>query len=271
MLPRTLLPLALAAALALPAEAQTTHFVDNGPNFDFVPANITIDVGDTVTWVWKGGVHTVYSSTGGLPNGIFDNGTASGETGYTFSVTFDAAFVAANPVPNNVYEYICTIHVGFGQVGTVTVDMPASFSSYGCSAPAGSLTSIVGSPTVGGTWRLGVDNPFATQGAGSLAFLGGSSSAAAGYPCGPLLPGFGMSGPGALGELLIDISAPNPILQVGPVGYDGSSPAVFILNLPNLPTLAGASVFLQGMILDPAPGASVVLGLTDGIAATIGA
>ena len=268
MIARLLLPLALLAA---PAAAQTTHFVDNGPSFSFAPANLTINLGDTVTWVWKGGTHTVYSSTGGLPNGIFDSGTATSTVGTQYSVTFDAAFVSANPVPGNVYEYICTIHSSLGQDGTVTVNIPAAVASYGCAAPAGTLTEISGSPKVGGVWRVGVDNPFATQAPGSLAFLGGSSVPAFGYPCGPMLPGFGMSSPGAAGELLIDLSAPNPILQVGPIAWDGSNPAVFILPLPNLPSLAGASVYVQGMMLDAAPGATVTFGLTDGLAATIGA
>ena len=74
-----------------------TWFVDNGPGFAFLPQDLQIQVGDTVTRVWKGGVHTVYSSTGGLPNGIFGSGTAAGDVGHTFSVTFDAAFLAANP------------------------------------------------------------------------------------------------------------------------------------------------------------------------------
>jgi plastocyanin len=269
MLSRLLLALG-TALLALPAAAQTTHLVDNGPSFSFAPKHLTIQVGDTVTWVWKGGAHSVYSSTGGLPNGIFGSGAVTSVAGHTFSVTFDQAFLTANPVPNDLYEYICTIHVSLGQTGTVKVEWPAAVASYGCSAPAGSLTNVAGAPQVGGAWSLGVDNPFGTQGAGSLAFLAMSTKAAPGYPCGLALPGFGMAGAGAAGELLIDLTAPNPVLQVGPVAYDGASPAVFALNLPSLPSLAGATVFAQGVVVDAAPGARVTFGLTDGIAATIG-
>src|SRR5688572_13195495 len=99
----------IAAALLLLssfAAAQTTHIVENGPGFDFIPADLTVQMGDTVTWVWKGGVHTVTSQTGDLPNGIFAS-VIEGTIGYTFSVTFDSAFVGANPVPNNVYDYYC--------------------------------------------------------------------------------------------------------------------------------------------------------------------
>ena len=224
-----------------------------------------------MTWVWQGGIHTVYSSTGGLPNGIFQNGTATGKDGYTYSVTFDAAFVAANPVPNDVYEYICTIHSTFGQTGTVKVEFPASVVTYGCTAPVNTLQSLSGSPTVGGSWTVGVTNNLATQSAGALAFVAASATAAPGYPCGPGLPGFGMSGAGASGELLISVAPPNPLLQVGPLPWDGVSPTPFPLTIPSLPSLAGANIFLQGLMFDPAPAATVQFALTSGIAATIGA
>ena len=59
----------IAAALFLCASltaAQTTHLVDNGPGFDYSPSALTVQVGDTVTWVWQGGVHTVTSSTASI-------------------------------------------------------------------------------------------------------------------------------------------------------------------------------------------------------------
>ena len=193
----------LSAALLVAGslQAQTTHFVDNGPGFDFVPQNVTIQLGDTVTWVWKGGLHTVDSGVLGVPDGAFTSGPVIDTVGHTFSVTFDAAFVAANPVPGGVYNYYCIIHGPLGQVGTVVVNQPPAVTAYGCLNPAGSLTTLAGKPAVGDTWRLGVDNPLGTQPAGSLAFV---SLASAGrppaFPAGWLCPASAWRGPGRWGS-----------------------------------------------------------------------
>jgi plastocyanin len=259
---------ALFLAPALPA-AQTTHFVDNGPGFDFAPSALTIEVGDTVTWVWQGGLHSVYSSTDGFPNGIFGSGTVTDVVGHTFSVTFDQAFLAANPLPGSVYEYICTIHASFGQQGTVTVQQSPAVTEYGCLNPADSLASVAGAPAVGTTWTVSADNPLATQSVGSLAFLAVASTPAAAYPCGLGLPGFGMGGVGAVGELLIDLAPPNPLVTAGPLPWLGA-PVSFALAIPSLPALVGAEVYLQGLLVDVAPGAPVVFGATSGLRATLG-
>lgn len=44
------------------ASAQTTHVV-NQVGFTFVPADITVNPGDTVEWHWFSGIHTVTSGT----------------------------------------------------------------------------------------------------------------------------------------------------------------------------------------------------------------
>ena len=69
----------------------------------------------------------------------------------------------------------------------------------------------------------------------------------------------------------ISVTPPNPLLQVGPLPWDGVSPTPFPLTIPSLPSLAGANIFLQGLMFDPAPAATVLFALTSGIAATIGA
>ena len=88
--------------------------------------------------------------------------------GITFSVTFDQAFVDANPVSGGVYDYFCIVHIGFGMTGTVTINQGVP---YGCGVnPPGSLTTLSGKPQIGTTWTLGIDNPLGTQPSG-LAFL----------------------------------------------------------------------------------------------------
>ena len=161
-------PLALAAGLLLAgvAGAQTTHFVTVGPNFDFVPEDITISLGDTVQWDWAGGFqHNVESGKDSVPDGIFNSGVpVIGPA--SFSVTFDSAFVTANPVPGNSYDYYCIVHESFFDMeGVVRVMVP-----YGCINPGSSLSTPGGGPRVGANWVVGVDNPvFGGQTPGSLA------------------------------------------------------------------------------------------------------
>lgn len=95
-------------ALANPVQAQTTHIVTVGDNF-FSPANLTIQVGDTVRWT---------NAVGGNPHDVtaddlsFASETASS---FTFNVTFDTP---------GVFGYYCTIHgsPGSGMSGTITVE-----------------------------------------------------------------------------------------------------------------------------------------------------
>ncbi len=110
------------AALGLlgsPAAAQTTHQVDiNSITFD--PPTLDIDVGDTVDWVWVTGFHNVESGAAGIHNGIFRSGDPVSAPN-TYSLTFDAAFLASNPVAGNSYDYFCFVHQAFGQEGTINV------------------------------------------------------------------------------------------------------------------------------------------------------
>jgi plastocyanin len=100
--------------------------VGPGGGTTFVPPNITIPAGQTVTWQWAPGIgpHSVTSGVcdtnicspgpvGGPPPINFDSGFITGApvTGTTFSQTF----------PNNgVYTYFCKVH-GVMMQGTVNV------------------------------------------------------------------------------------------------------------------------------------------------------
>lgn len=92
-------------ACATTAHAQTIHTVTVGNNF-FSPANLTIQVGDTVRWINAadgGPVHNVTGDTWGSPQ------TAES---FTYSRVFDE---------EGVEDYLCTIHPGSMQ-GTITVE-----------------------------------------------------------------------------------------------------------------------------------------------------
>lgn len=117
-----LLVLAVASIGALAQAAgggPTTHTVQLF-SLSFSPNSLTIDQGDTVDFVWVTGVHNVESGVDGDFDGAFSSGSPVSDPN-TFSVTFDGAFLAANPMPGNVYDYYCIVHLGGGMTGTITV------------------------------------------------------------------------------------------------------------------------------------------------------
>ncbi|HNU45927.1 MAG TPA: PQQ-dependent sugar dehydrogenase [Phycisphaerae bacterium] len=102
-----------------------TTNVSVGPNFDFIPADVTIEIGDTIHWFWAGGLHNVESGVDGAYDGNFRSGNATSSTATVFDVTFNAAFLAAHPMPGNYYPYYCIVHFVMGMVGSVTVEPDA--------------------------------------------------------------------------------------------------------------------------------------------------
>jgi plastocyanin len=83
-----------AAKTSTPAGAAQPNSVAIA-DFQFTPADITVKVGDTVTWTNNGpSAHTVTAD-----DGSFDSGSLA--QGKTFSHTFQTA---------GTFSYICTIH-----------------------------------------------------------------------------------------------------------------------------------------------------------------
>lgn len=79
-------------------------------NNTFQPADITITVGTTVTWVNEDSyVHNVLSGTRGNPTGMIESPDIQG--GKTFSYTFEE---------NGTFEYYCFYHPGMSAIITVT-------------------------------------------------------------------------------------------------------------------------------------------------------
>ena len=101
------------AAASAPTAQAALHVVDQ-VGLEFQPADLTVDQGDTVRWVWSGGTHTVTNGTGGDDDDagtLFDASLTSGST------TFDYVFTAAG-----TYPYFCRPHEALGMKGTITVD-----------------------------------------------------------------------------------------------------------------------------------------------------
>jgi plastocyanin len=77
----------------------TTHIVKVGqPTLPFDPELVVINVGDTVTWTWVAGMHSVQSGPNYFPptceaDGIFDSGPrSSGTFSYTFTTPGNYGF-----------------------------------------------------------------------------------------------------------------------------------------------------------------------------------
>lgn len=108
--------LAAAAALAILAgPALAAEFEVSVSNFAFDPEELTVQVGDTVTWTNEQGLHNVNAP------GFFrcaDGCDGEGGNGdpalppWSFSRTF---------TQEDVINYACEIHVAFGMTGRVTV------------------------------------------------------------------------------------------------------------------------------------------------------
>lgn len=91
------------------------HTVEVSSN-EFTPADITINVGETVGWTNLGGNHNVNGTQATYPNNpeSFGNGGASNSS-WTYEYTFSTV---------GFYDYQCDPHVGLGMVGTITVIDP---------------------------------------------------------------------------------------------------------------------------------------------------
>lgn len=210
---------------AATATAQTTHTVDLA-GISFTPANLVIDQGDTVMWNWVSGLHNVASD-----DGFFLSGTpVSGPN--TFSVTFDAAFMAAAPANGNVYGYHCHVHVSLGMVGSVTVNtaMPVLTITNFVAGQGAAMTVTNATP------GAPVGFAYSLSGVGPITLNAG--------PCGP-----------------VTASLSAPITLLPQVNANGSGTAVLPANIPA--GTSGVTVWVQALDLGSCQlsnGATMVIG-----------
>jgi len=174
-------------------------------------------------------------------------------------------------------RFVLSIQVGnggddmtpsFALVDDVALEQaPGTALRYGCDpAVRGSLTLRSGEARLGQTIIVGVDNPLGTQGSNSAASVWMSRQADALYPCGTLLPNFGMSGPGANGEILVNRNAGVLIKTVvGGRWTAPGSPAMVPIVLPTALSWIGQSIYLQGVLTDGRVTYGVRTGVTDGL------
>lgn len=160
----------------------------------------------------------------------------------------------------------------FADLFTFALQPGASVVPFGCGVnPPSSLVVSSGTPAIGTTLGLSVDNPLGTQAPGSLPFVGLASAPAPGYPCGLLLDGFGMAGPDHQGELLMDLAPPNPLVLFVGTPWAGAGPSAPLeFELPPNPNLLGVSLYAQGGLLDFSIAAPAPVGLSTGLVLRIG-
>lgn len=154
--------LTLACLLALPASAwaATVNVDVGGATFTFRPSTVTIDVGDTVTWTNRGGVHNVVAD-----DGSFTSGPATFD--WTSSHTFNTA---------GTFNYHCQPHQFLVMVGTVIVQAANGGGERGALRFSQASSTV----TEGGTATITVQRVGGDDGAVSVAFsaIAGSASAA---------------------------------------------------------------------------------------------
>lgn len=157
----------LSSAVSTVAATTTVNVGQGG--LVFVPANPSINVNDTINFVWAGNDHTSTSQ----PGSAFTWGSGLHNSPFTFPVTYTSA---------GSFPYECTVHVSEGMTGTVRVTAPAQpptititnpASGTVLSAPA-NITVAAGTTDASGT----VTNVqfLITSGSGTVAF-GNSTTA----------------------------------------------------------------------------------------------
>ncbi len=150
------------------------------------------------------------------------------------------------------------------------VPFPEAIAFYGCGVnPAGSFTLVAGTPRIGTTLVLGVDNPLGTQAPGSTPFVQLAVLPDPAFRCGTPIPGLGMAGGGAPGELLLNLATLIPPPIGGAPWAGPGNPAPVFLPIPYDCNLLGAVVYAQGSMVDPTS-ATLPIALADAAQLTIG-
>lgn len=147
-------------------------------------------------------------------------------------------------------------------IGTLTFTRRRSTLVYGSGInPAGSM-QVGGDPRLGNTITLRLDDPLAVMPTPAEAFVLVSTGAIPTFPVGRVLPGHGLAGPNADGELLVG----GALRRAGAGTFTGA-PIDFDIDLPTSSAFVGTALYVQGVFLDPSTGRR---GLTDAAEILVG-
>ena len=108
----------IALFVANVANSQTTHLVNSG-NYYYSPTNLTINVGDTVTWINDNGFHNVNFDINSITLNSFNNPQSFISTPTSNTNMYTHVFTVAG-----TYNYDCSVgqHAANGMVGSVVVN-----------------------------------------------------------------------------------------------------------------------------------------------------
>lgn len=171
--PQRLLWLGLLGLLVLSAGADAAnHTIQLGGALgnSFSPANLTLEVGDSVTWTNLGGFHNVESDSFRCANGCDDTGGDGSASSNLWSVT--RTFNTVGTI-----NYVCIVHAGLGMTGQLVVQ------PMGGGGMAGELRFSVASIQVnegGGNATVSVSRIGGDDGAVSVDYATANGSANAG-------------------------------------------------------------------------------------------
>ena len=100
--------------LSVPALGETVVVTQNA--LGYLPADIRVEVGDTVRWEWTNGSHDVASGANCVEDGIFYGLLRQSNPVFEY--------VVEESLAGQTVEYHCTVanHCGFGMVGFLVVD-----------------------------------------------------------------------------------------------------------------------------------------------------
>ncbi|MEH6378248.1 plastocyanin/azurin family copper-binding protein [Streptomyces sp. KLMMK] len=109
LLTTLLAALSLGALMAGPTAAESKPFAARTVsmmNFEFAPQSLTVNAGDTVTWVNNSG--STHTTTSDAPRWDFTVGPGQSSPPVSFNTP-------------GTFPYHCTPHAGLGMTGTITV------------------------------------------------------------------------------------------------------------------------------------------------------
>ena len=127
-----------ALFLSFSVAAQTSHTVVSG-SYYYTPTNLSINVGDTVTWTNAGGLHNVNFDLSSITGQSFGNP----ESFITSPTTGPVLHTHVFNFPGN-YIYDCSVgsHAINGMVGTITVNGPPANTVYDIVSTSPDHTSL---------------------------------------------------------------------------------------------------------------------------------
>ena len=115
--------LLICSLLLIAANVNATVHTINAGDYYYLPASLSINVGDTVNWINDGGYHNVNFIDNTITGNSFNNPVSFISSPTASSDIYSYVFTVSG-----TYEYDCSVgsHAAFGMVGTIVVNVPSN-------------------------------------------------------------------------------------------------------------------------------------------------